>query len=190
MDDFWLPVILLVLIGLSGMTINWFKNPSRKQVFTYADQKSLILFRILYPAAILLAFLVSIFVPANLHLSKPAYYGISIFLFLLGMMIRWTAILSLKKAFTVKIAIVRDHQLKTDGIYRYMRHPSYTGLIIYYTGLGISLDNLISILILIGITTGVIWMRIKLEEKVLIEHFGSEYLVYQKNTKALFPGII
>lgn len=190
MSELWLPVFFLMLITLSGVTINWWKNPSKSKVISYSDQKSLLLFRILFPAAIVLAFMLTMLFPKSLIDSESIYYGLSIFLFLLGMIIRWTAILSLKNAFTVKVAIVTNHQLKTDGIYRYMRHPSYTGLIIYYTGLGISLNNMYSLLLLMSVIIWVILKRIQVEERILEKHFGDAYRRYQHQTKALFPGII
>ena len=65
-----------------------------------------------------------------------------------GSLLRWTAIKQLKEAFTVDVSIVSEHNLKTDGVYRYVRHPSYTGLLMNYVGVGIAMNNIYSFAVL------------------------------------------
>jgi len=45
-----------------------------------------------------------------------------------GLAIRWTAILSLGKAFSANVAIRDTQTVYQSGLYRLVRHPSYTGL--------------------------------------------------------------
>ena len=78
-----------------------------------------------------------------------------------GIAIRITAIFSLGRMFTVDVAIPRGHRLKTDGIYRHIRHPAYGGLLLCFYGLGISLNNWISLLILVLVTTSIFLQRIE-----------------------------
>lgn len=65
-----------------------------------------------------------------------------------GMILRFISILTLGRFFTVDVAIRDNHKLKKDGLYRYIRHPSYLGSIISFVGFGLSLNNPISLVII------------------------------------------
>ncbi len=74
---------------------------------------------------------------------------------LAGLAIRWIAILQLKKAFTVNVAVSVDHVLKTDGLYCIVRHPGYLGLFLIMTGEALTMNTLISfIIVLVPILPG------------------------------------
>ncbi len=51
------------------------------------------------------------------------FYIIGLILFVLGLIVRWAAIIYLGRFFTVNVAIAEDHQLITTGPYRFVRHP-------------------------------------------------------------------
>ena len=65
-----------------------------------------------------------------------------VFLFL-GVILRLIVITNLGKYFTVDVTIKKDHQLKTDGFYKYVRHPSYAFSLLTFLGLAIVLNNYI-----------------------------------------------
>lgn len=46
----------------------------------------------------------------------------------LSALLRWHCFNALGHLFTFEVAIRQDHQLVTEGPYRYVRHPSYTGV--------------------------------------------------------------
>ena len=106
-----------------------------------------------------------------------------------GLFIRWFSVYSLGNAFTVKVGIIQNQALITTGIYKKIRHPSYTGLLMYYFGLGIVMQNWICIVILSVIPMGVVFFRIKKEEAVLTSHFGTAYKTYMRQSYKLFPLI-
>ncbi len=110
-------------------------------------------------------------------------------LIILGVVLRLIIIKSLGAFFTSDVAICETHQLKTDGFYAFLRHPSYFASLLSFMGFGLSLNNWISCLIItISIFTAFMY-RIKVEETALIHHFGTDYLAYKKRTKALIPFI-
>ncbi len=121
--------------------------------------------------------------------SSPlaAYTGLG--LIIVGILIRIGAIRSLGAFFTVQVAIKNDHQLKTDGYYKYVRHPSYTASLLSFIGFGVSLNHWISVLLAGGMAFIAFGIRIRIEEKVLLSHFGEAYTSYRKRTKALIPFI-
>ena len=97
--------------------------------------------------------------------------------------------MQLDKQFTTKVAIVQGHQLVQTGFYRYLRHPSYTGAFISAIGLALALGNWISALLLVLPVLGLLLYRIQIEEKVLMDHFGSQYREYMQRTKRIIPFI-
>lgn len=114
---------------------------------------------------------------------------IGLFLIVIGLIIRWIAILTLRKFFTTNVAIHSDHRIIKAGIYRFIRHPSYSGSIISFCGLGLVFSNWISFLILAVPITIAFLKRIQIEEQALQNTFGEDYTYYCKATWRLFPLI-
>ena len=75
------------------------------------------------------------------------------------------------------------------GLYRWMRHPSYTGLLLCMLAVGLHTRNWISLLVIVSPTTAALLYRIHVEEIALRDHFGQEYLDYSRETKRLVPGV-
>ncbi|HUL43642.1 MAG TPA: isoprenylcysteine carboxylmethyltransferase family protein [Bacteroidota bacterium] len=114
---------------------------------------------------------------------------VGIILIAIGIIIRWIAIFSLKRQFTVDVAITKDHRLITGGIYRYIRHPSYTGALLSFFGLGLTIPNYFSFPVLFLPICSVFLYRIHVEESALLGAFGDEYRHYCASTKKLIPGV-
>ena len=114
---------------------------------------------------------------------------LGLFLILTGMTIRFIAVWSLGRLFTVDVTIRENHIIKKDGLYRIIRHPSYTGSILSFIGFGISLNNWLSLVIITVLVSLAMHYRIKIEEKILTEQFGSDYIDYTKTTYRLIPFI-
>jgi protein-S-isoprenylcysteine O-methyltransferase Ste14 len=110
-------------------------------------------------------------------------------LILTGIVFRWIIIKSLGKFFTVDVSIKEDHQIKKGGFYRFVRHPSYSFALITFLGLGLFLNNWISLFVAFLPTFLGFLYRIKIEEEALIQKFGTEYLEYKRNTKRLIPFV-
>lgn len=108
---------------------------------------------------------------------------------ILGVVFRLMVINNLGKYFTVDVTIREDHQLKTNGFYKYVRHPSYSFSLLTFVGLAIVLNNYISAIILVVPVFLMFLYRIKIEEQVLTERFGKQYTDYLKKTKRLIPFI-
>jgi protein-S-isoprenylcysteine O-methyltransferase Ste14 len=135
-----------------------------------------------------LGLLSAVFLKAPLgHLSIIQYSGL--LLIVAGIIIRFIAIFSLGRFFTVDVTILDHHKLKTDGLYRLIRHPSYLGSLISFFGFGISLNNWISLIIIFIPVTLAMLHRIKIEEQLLTQQFGTEYSDYIKKTFRLIPWI-
>ncbi|MBF4801489.1 methyltransferase family protein [Aeromonas hydrophila] len=154
------------------------------------DKGSVRLLNIVTYSTILLAFWINTLkLP---RFSKPdeiaSWCGIAVIL--LGLAFRWCAILKLKKYFTVNVAILDDHQLLTSGLYRYIRHPAYLGVIIAFCGMGLALGSYLAMAVLVIPVTLVFLWRIHIEEQALLAAFPESYRIYQKTSWRLIPLII
>jgi protein-S-isoprenylcysteine O-methyltransferase Ste14 len=110
-------------------------------------------------------------------------------LIILGLCIRWIAILTLRKYFTVNVAIQASQRLIRAGLYRFVRHPSYSGSLLSFLGLAMVFSNWVVLLIVLAPITVAFIRRIRLEERVLTDAFGAEYTEYCHSSWRLFPGI-
>ena len=70
----------------------------------------------------------------------PELFWVGIALIAIGIVIRATAILTLRRYFTVRVTIQDSHDLIERGLYRWIRHPSYAGALVSFVGLGMAFD--------------------------------------------------
>lgn len=170
---------------LSEIFLSRFRR-SKKNDLKNADRGSLRLIWIL----IFIANFLGVYISKEYDLpisDNPFIQYIGLLLVLIGVALRLKIVLSLGKYFTVDVTIKDGHQLKKDGFYKYLRHPSYSASILSFIGFGISLNNWLSLLIISVLIFTAFVYRISVEEKVLIEHFGEDYLNYKRETKGLIP---
>jgi protein-S-isoprenylcysteine O-methyltransferase Ste14 len=106
-----------------------------------------------------------------------------------GVVFRRYVISFLGKFFAATVQIRKDHQLIKAGPYRYIRHPSYLGILILALGDGIALANWISLLLCVVLSAIGIIRRIQVEEKEMYHHFGEQYQDYRKSTWRIIPYI-
>ena len=106
-----------------------------------------------------------------------------------GLAIRWTAILTLGKSFSANVAIRESQKVHRTGLYRFVRHPSYSGLVLIFLAVGLHARNWVSLVLATVPTTLGLFYRIHVEERALREAFGDEYAAYSRETKRLVPGV-
>jgi protein-S-isoprenylcysteine O-methyltransferase len=116
------------------------------------------------------------------------YFGC--LLMVAGLVIRLLAIATLSRQFTVDVAIVQDHRIIDKGLYGIIRHPSYSGSLLTFAGLGLALENWVSLLVLLALPVAATLYRISVEEITLLDHFGLLYGDYMRRTKRLIPRIL
>ncbi len=181
-------IIFFFVFVLSGFIINFVRGEKPENIQYIKDKKSLFWFRFLVPIG-LVASEIFYFSRFGLISESVTFVIIGYFLFTFGFVLRWFAVLILGKEFNVSLTIIKKHNLKTDSIYKYIRHPSYTGLLIYYWGLAILMQNIFSIILLVILPFIAVVNRVKIEEELLSEYFKDDYKTYCEKTKKLFPFI-
>jgi protein-S-isoprenylcysteine O-methyltransferase Ste14 len=125
----------------------------------------------------------------TINIDSLIIHYIGLFLIIIGLIIRWFAILKLKEFFTVAISIHKDHKVVDTGIYKYIRHPAYLGSLLSFLGLGLAFQNWLTIIVIFFPIFGALSYRIHIEEKVLNREFGEEYSEYSSRTHKLIPWI-
>ena len=113
-----------------------------------------------------------------------------IFLMIAGFILRQWSIQVLGKLFTPVISIQKDHRLIIKGPYKYVRHPSYSGLLVELVGVSLAVSNWISFILIFCFVLPPLLYRIRVEEKELIKTFGQDYIVYMERVKMLIPWTI
>jgi protein-S-isoprenylcysteine O-methyltransferase Ste14 len=107
----------------------------------------------------------------------------------LGIFVRQWSIQTLGRFFTGDVRVSGHQPVIDRGPYRWARHPSYGGLIIFFIGFGLSLTNFISLVILAVVPTAGLIARIHFEERALLATLGEPYRRYAATRKRLIPGI-
>ncbi|MFW9881481.1 MAG: methyltransferase family protein [Candidatus Thorarchaeota archaeon] len=116
-------------------------------------------------------------------------YLIGIFFLLAGSIILLYSRVLLGKFASSKIVIEQNHVLEIKGIYKYIRHPIYLGMLLIFFGYALSFKSIITPFSFLVIFFLIFNNRMNLEEKLLIEKFGKNYELYLKKTKRLIPYI-
>ena len=113
----------------------------------------------------------------------------AVVLLVAGLGVRWTAIFTLGRSFSTNVAIHATQTLHKSGLFRWMRHPSYTGMLLCFLAVGTYERNWVSVAIMLVFPTAALLYRIHVEEIALTEAFGEDYVEYSRVTKRLVPGI-
>jgi protein-S-isoprenylcysteine O-methyltransferase len=113
-----------------------------------------------------------------------------IFLMLLGIGVRQWSITVLGRFFSLDVRVVEDHKVVDKGPYRWVRHPSYTGVLITFIGLSLAVQSIGALLVLLAVFTISFGYRMKVEEKTLLTELGDNYASYMKKTKRIIPHLV
>jgi protein-S-isoprenylcysteine O-methyltransferase Ste14 len=183
---FPIPLLLGMAFGLSEAGLGLLKRSRDDSVD--ADDASL---PILW-MTILLAVTAGIYAAyraPGAAIGARAVFWVGCALFALGILLRWYAIFYLGRFFTVNVAIHSRHEVIDTGPYRHIRHPAYAGALLAFLGLALSLDNWLSLaLLMLPIAFAFGW-RISTEERALANALGTPYTNYMRRTKRLAPYI-
>ena len=114
---------------------------------------------------------------------------LAVALFALGLAVRWWAIVTLGRFFTVDVTIEKDHELVERGPFRWVRHPSYTGVLLAFVGWALTLRNWVAILVVLVPIFAAFLRRMRVEEQALTQALGDRYRDYIRRTKRLVPGV-
>jgi protein-S-isoprenylcysteine O-methyltransferase Ste14 len=119
----------------------------------------------------------------------PVIVVVGVLVAVAGLALRIWAILTLDQLFTFAVGIAADHRVVQNGPYRFLRHPGYAGVLLIALGVGIALQNWLSLAVLTVVPALALGLRIVVEESVLAGALGPEYRAYAARTARLIPGV-
>ncbi|GAA3545432.1 phosphatidylethanolamine N-methyltransferase family protein [Amycolatopsis ultiminotia] len=106
-----------------------------------------------------------------------------------GLVLRGCSVLVLGKAFRTTVEVDRGQRVVTRGPYRWVRHPSYTGVLLLAAGYGLAAGNWLSFALTVVLPLVSVLVRVTVEEQALVRVLGRPYETYRAGTKRLVPGV-
>lgn len=108
-----------------------------------------------------------------------------------GEIVRKIAIITAGRSFThlIKIRKEEHHRLVTEGVYQIMRHPSYSGFLVWSVGTQVMLCNPVSTVAFAVVVWRFFAERIPYEEHYLKQFFGRQYVEYARRVPSGVPFV-
>jgi protein-S-isoprenylcysteine O-methyltransferase Ste14 len=147
--------------------------------------------RILLGVALAATFVLAVKAPSvapSLRIPAP-YRAVGLIVMWLGLAIRVWAIAELGSAFRTTVEVDPGQAVVSNGPYRWVRHPSYTGLLLIVSGFGLAVGNWLALAVCVVMPLPALLRRIQVEEAELNLVLGDPYRAYQTRTKRLIPGL-
>jgi protein-S-isoprenylcysteine O-methyltransferase len=185
--QFPIPALLGMAYGVSEAGLAVLKRSRDDSVD--ADDATLRTLWITIVLAVTAGILASIRVPGAAMGGARVVFWVGCVLFGAGLALRWYSISYLGRFFTVNVAIHSRHEIIDTGPYARIRHPSYSGALLAFLGLALTLTNWWSLALVLVPTFWAFTRRMATEETALASALGSPYTNYMRRTKRLAPFI-
>jgi len=184
----WFLLAISIAYGAGGVIYLWRSRDEEGATRTETGNRS---FWWIIPGFVAIFFappLEFLFLPALLPRNLVMELA-GLVIILLGLTFRiWTR-LTIGGMYSGYLRVKVGHVLVTDGPYRLVRHPGYTGFVIMALGLCIGYSSLIGLAAVPVLLLPGLAYRMKVEERLLIEQFGEEYRAYARKARRLIPGV-
>jgi len=103
-----------------------------------------------------------------------------------GFVLMLWARVALGRQFSLHVTLQQGHRLVTAGLYRHLRHPRYTGILLFLVGTALVYRSWLGLLLAAAALVVLLW-RIHDEEALLRREFGSHWDAYAQRTPRLLP---
>jgi protein-S-isoprenylcysteine O-methyltransferase Ste14 len=119
----------------------------------------------------------------------PASYVIGIALLASGLWLLYRSHADLGDNWSITLEVRREHELKTDGVYRSVRHPMYAALLLYASGQTFVVSNWLVGPSYLGAVLLLVAFRLHAEERMMSQEFGGRYEEYVARTRRFVPRV-
>lgn len=142
-------------------------------------------------AIILVIIILGVFSIGTFKLDEKynLYRLISLILFAISSYMQVFSYKSLGENYSQEVVILKNHELITSKAYKFVRHPQYLFQILSDLCVGIALVSYLVVPLVLLIEIPLFILRAKLEEKLLLKHFGNEYTLYKSKSGFFVPFI-
>lgn len=96
--------------------------------------------------------------------------------------------LSLGSNWSGMVTLKEDHQLVGTGLYRWIRHPIYTGILLAMVGTAMIAGNLRACLAVV-LALATLYFKARREERFLREEFGTRFEEHSRRTGMFLPRL-
>ena len=122
--------------------------------------------------------------------TLPAWAGwLGVVVMLGALFIFWRSHADLGLNWSPSLEIREKHTLITNGIYGTIRHPMYASQWLWSIAQILLIQNWIAGLIGLIIFTPFYLLRVRAEERLMLDTFGEEYQAYMQRTGGVLPKI-
>ena len=181
--------LLLGVVYLISELLLTVTHRSRSRTGTKQDRSTLRVVWLVIVMSVVAGIYVAKHWPAATLPHHRSFVFAGVVLFIAGLLLRWWAIITLGRFFTVDVTIEKDHELVERGPFRIVRHPSYTGVLLAFVGLALTLGNWAALLVILLPIGAAFIHRMNVEENALAGALGSQYTDYMRRTKRLVPFV-
>jgi protein-S-isoprenylcysteine O-methyltransferase Ste14 len=182
---------LIIIVFYSIESFFRYGDEAKNREAGQADKKSTLYLSRVFSINLLVlisGFLLNRFTKLTIF-DKLIYPYLGNLIMIVGLITRITATRTLKQYYTRTLKIQPNQKVIDFGLYKYLRHPGYLGLLMIWTGASIASNNWL-IFIFVTLTSTIAYhYRIESEEKMLISAFGGSYINYKKRTWRLVPWL-
>jgi protein-S-isoprenylcysteine O-methyltransferase Ste14 len=155
---------------------------------TRADRGSLVVLRVTTAAGFAFGVVVAHVAPAA-SISRDVALWIGMTLLWSGIALRAWSFRTLGDYFTFTVQTSSDQTLITDGPYRFVRHPSYLGMVLALLGVAFQLANWLALVaVAVPMIAGLVY-RIQVEEQALDDELGERWRTYAGSRSRLVPHV-
>lgn len=129
----------------------------------------------------------------GLALDKAAaalFAGSGLLLATAGAALRTLSVRTLGRWFVTELDVHADQPLIRNGPYRFVRHPSETGLLAFSAGACLWLGSGAALAVWMVALLPSVLLRVRAENALLTEAFGDEFRAYAERVPSLVPGFL
>lgn len=140
-------------------------------------------------AGLLVGFGLTYWHRADFAVAARPLFAVGLALMAVGIFVRQWSMVALGRFFTADVRVHPDQTVVEGGPYRWVRHPSYAGLVVFDLGLGLALGNWATLAALLVLPTIGLVVRIRSEEHDLKAQLGDDYRRFADSRRRLLPGL-
>jgi protein-S-isoprenylcysteine O-methyltransferase Ste14 len=190
----WIPKATLILgiVAVVAIRAPYGRRSSQVKVIkSKRGRLEIVLLSVMWLGSVILPLLwvstpVFSFADYPLH---PAQYAAGVVLFSLGLWLFHRSHVDLSTNWSVSLDIRENHALITSGVYRRLRHPMYSAILLQAIGQALVAPNWIVGSFYLCASILMVSFRVGPEEQMMLQQFGDKYAIYMTKSQRLIPGI-